>query len=134
MTFGERLVYLRKKHKMTQNDFAKILSVSRGAISMWEIDQRTPDPSTLKKIADLFNVSVDWLLGRVESDENSNKNNNNESDTTGDICLVAESPSSYGYETEAAHRTDDPMADLPEEARRSLEEFKEYILKKYGKK
>lgn len=106
MTLGTRLVELRKKHNLTQNDLAKTLSVSRGAISMWEINQRAPDPATLKQIADLFDVSVDWLLGRF---------NNNQ-------------------EVLAAHRSDDPTQELPEEALRSLDEFKEYIFKKYGKK
>jgi hypothetical protein len=40
----------------------------------------------------------------------------------------------HDFETLAAHRTDDPLNELPKEARRSLEEFQEYILRKYGKK
>jgi transcriptional regulator with XRE-family HTH domain len=105
MTLGKHLVELRKKHNLTQNDLAKSLSVSRGAISMWEINQRTPDLETLKNIADLFDVSIDWLLGRT--------NNTQQVPVT---C-----------------HTTDPTLELPEEARRSLEEFKDYILKKYGK-
>lgn len=107
MTLGKRLIELRKKHNLTQNDLAKSLSVSRGAISMWEINQRTPDTETLKQIADLFNISVDWLLGRSINDN---------------------------QEIPAAHRTVYSHQELPEEARRSLEEFKEYLLKKYEKK
>ncbi len=63
MSLGKRLVELRKMRKMTQEDLAKALGVSRGAVSMWEIDQRTPDPSTLQRIANYFGVSVDYLLG-----------------------------------------------------------------------
>jgi repressor LexA len=52
---------------MTQEDLAKSLKVSRGAVSMWEINQRTPDPETLQKLADFFGCSVDYLLGRVNT-------------------------------------------------------------------
>jgi transcriptional regulator with XRE-family HTH domain len=133
--FAKRLRTLRKKRGFTQKELGSLLSVTDAAVGMWEQARRLPDPEMLARLAEVFNVSVDWLLGRVESDESrNNKNNNNESDITGDIYLVAESHTRHSYETEAAHRTDDPMADLPEEARRSLEDFKEYILKKYGMK
>jgi len=51
---------------MTQEDLAKSLKVSRGAVSMWEINQRTPDPETLQRLADFFGCSVDYLLGRTD--------------------------------------------------------------------
>lgn len=67
MNLGERLIHLRKIRNITQQDLAKSLKVSRGAVSMWEINQRTPDPETLQKLADFFGCSVDYLLGRNES-------------------------------------------------------------------
>lgn len=57
---------------MTQEDLAKSLKVSRGAVSMWEINQRTPDPETLQKLADFFGCSVDYLLGRNEKPREQN--------------------------------------------------------------
>lgn len=63
MSLGKRLVQLRKKRNMTQEELANALRVSRGAVSMWEIDQRTPDPPILQRIAKFFGVSVDYLLG-----------------------------------------------------------------------
>ncbi|MGB9662429.1 MAG: helix-turn-helix domain-containing protein [Moorellaceae bacterium] len=65
MTLGQKLVELRKSKGLTQEELAKILNVSRGAVSMWEIDQRVPDRLVLGKIADLFEVSIDYLLGRT---------------------------------------------------------------------
>jgi transcriptional regulator with XRE-family HTH domain len=66
MKFSERLAELRKKHKMTQQELANKLGVSRGAIGMYEIGQREPDAETLKKIADFFNTTTDYLLGRTD--------------------------------------------------------------------
>lgn len=63
--FKKRLISLRKKKKLTQDELAKILGISRGALSMYEIGQREPDFATLKKIADFFHISTDYLLGRT---------------------------------------------------------------------
>lgn len=59
-----RLKELRSSKKMNQQKLASILGVSRSAISMWEIEASQPDNEQLLKIASLFNVSVDFLLGR----------------------------------------------------------------------
>ncbi|WP_202708803.1 helix-turn-helix domain-containing protein [Sporosalibacterium faouarense] len=64
MEFGERISQLRKEKSMTQEELSKLLGVSRGAIGMYEIDKRDPDTNTLKKISNIFNVSVDYLLGK----------------------------------------------------------------------
>ncbi|MFX4261030.1 helix-turn-helix domain-containing protein [Pelotomaculum propionicicum] len=63
--FKKRLISLRKSKKLTQIKLAKILKISRGALSMYEIGQREPDYATLQRIADYFNVSTDYLLGRT---------------------------------------------------------------------
>jgi len=66
MKFSERLAELRKKHKMTQQELANKLGVSRGTIGMYEIGQRDPDTETVAEIAEIFNVSTDYLLGRTD--------------------------------------------------------------------
>ena len=68
MSFGDRIMQLRNKRNMTQKDLANVLKISRGAVSMWEIGQRTPDPPMLQKLATYFGVSVDYLLGHPPSD------------------------------------------------------------------
>ena len=57
-----RLSQLRKKHKMSQQALAEKLNVSRSAIAMWETGRCDPDIETIKEIANLFNVSVGFLL------------------------------------------------------------------------
>ena len=63
--FGELLRELRKDHGMTQVDLAKELSLSPLTISAYERNRCVPDDSTKVKIARLFNVSLDYLLGLI---------------------------------------------------------------------
>ncbi|MDU0330509.1 helix-turn-helix transcriptional regulator [Paenibacillus sp. 3LSP] len=62
--FGERLTSLRQKHKMSQEALAEKLKVSKSSIGMYERGQREPSHETLLLIADLFDVSLDYLMGR----------------------------------------------------------------------
>lgn len=65
--FGERLKLLRSNIGITQADFAEKFEISRGTIAMWETNKRQPDHDTLLKIADFFQVTVDYLLGRTDA-------------------------------------------------------------------
>ena len=62
MTFGEKLKEARKAEKMTQEQLADILSVSRQAITKWESDKGIPDVENLKLISQALSVSIDYLL------------------------------------------------------------------------
>lgn len=57
-----RLKELRRERRMTQSDLAQILNISTGAISMYEKGLRQPTFETLKRIADIFGVTIDYLL------------------------------------------------------------------------
>ncbi|WP_313525999.1 helix-turn-helix domain-containing protein [Anaerotignum sp.] len=63
MDFHERLKQLRKERKMTQAALAKELTYGATAISNYESGHNQPSISDLKKIASIFNVSMDYLLG-----------------------------------------------------------------------
>ena len=54
---------LRKKNNLLQSDIAEKLNVSTSTIGMWEQGRNQPDNESLIKIANLFNVSTDYLLG-----------------------------------------------------------------------
>ena len=60
---GERIASLRKLNGITQTELAEILSVSNSAISKWETGQGYPDINFLPKLASVFSVSIDFLLG-----------------------------------------------------------------------
>lgn len=71
ITLGLRIAELRKKRNMTQSDLANSLDMSTSSVAMWETGKREPDTDKIAKIADLFNVSVDYLLGRTDVLENA---------------------------------------------------------------
>ncbi|BCJ86507.1 helix-turn-helix domain-containing protein [Effusibacillus dendaii] len=62
---GKRLKELRGKR--TQEEVARIFGISRARYSHYENDRVQPDNDLLRKMADFFGVSVDYLLGRVEN-------------------------------------------------------------------
>ncbi|TCS95443.1 UTRA domain-containing protein [Hazenella coriacea] len=55
------------KANMLQKDAAREIGISNVTLSQYEKGIRNPDPETLLKLADLYNVSIDWLLGRFPS-------------------------------------------------------------------
>lgn len=64
MNSGERLRILREQYYFSQNDVAKILKVSPALISSYERNERTPSPSKLISLADLYHTTTDYLLCR----------------------------------------------------------------------
>ncbi|GKV70231.1 transcriptional regulator [Sporosarcina sp. NCCP-2716] len=67
---ADRLRSLRtSKTNFTQAEFAKKIEVARTTYAMYEQGNREPDYKTLKKIADFYDVSSDYLLGRSASEE-----------------------------------------------------------------
>ena len=64
--FAIRLKNLCQKNNISQEQLEKISGVSLQVIEDWEFSKRTPDAPTLSKLADFFNVSVDYLLGRTD--------------------------------------------------------------------
>lgn len=66
---AQRLKELRNRKKRTQQDVAKYLGLTRPAYTAYESGSRNPDYDTLIKIADYFDVTTDYLLGRMPSTE-----------------------------------------------------------------
>lgn len=184
---GKKLLYLRNKRDLTQEELAKIFCMSRSTYAQYEVDRRRPDYDTLQRIADYFEVSTDFLLGRTDDSvmekcnfpsrlkmirelngislkqlaENLNLSPTDVSQfeiggkypDLPTLKVLADSlncsvdyllgritdprpyllESQQGYNTQGSHCSDDPMDELPEEAKKSLEEFKEFILRKYRK-
>jgi len=109
MVFGDRLKELREEKGITQKDLGKVINISDRVIGYYEANDRFPkDENILKMIADFFNVSVDYLVGRT-------------SPRTFQSELVAEAKASYNLNVEG----------LPEEAIKKIEEYIELIKLKY---
>ena len=60
---AEQIYFLRKQKNMTQEELAASLGVSGQAVSKWESAQCCPDIALIPKIADIFEVSIDELMG-----------------------------------------------------------------------
>ena len=61
--FGLRLRALRNEKKLTQNELGKLLNVSGKTIGTWERDSRQPNIEAINKLASIFDVTTDYLLG-----------------------------------------------------------------------
>ncbi len=60
----KRLKELRQKQGISQKDFAALIGIPANTYNQWENGKRQPDNETMLKLAEYFNVSVDYLLGR----------------------------------------------------------------------
>ncbi len=61
---GNRIKQLREEKHLRQDELAKKMSVSPSTIGMYERDEREPNDEMTLKLADFFNVSTDYLLGK----------------------------------------------------------------------
>lgn len=61
--FGDNLRKYRKEKKLTQEQLADLLNVSFQTISKWEKEKTEPNIDTLIKIASIFNITLDELIG-----------------------------------------------------------------------
>jgi transcriptional regulator with XRE-family HTH domain len=107
-TFQERFNTLFDESKASQEEFGSRFDASKFQVFNWRSGRGEPDIETLKKIARTCNVSIEWITG--------------DSNVRSPISTIA------------AHRTDDPSNDLPEDARKSLEDFKKFLYEKHGLK
>ena len=62
MSLGKTLAELRKKSKMTQSELGDKLNISAQAISKWENDTSEPDISTLRKLADIYGITITDII------------------------------------------------------------------------
>ena len=65
--YGLMIQNLRKSHKLSQKELGDHLGIGVSTISMWESEKRAPDHTHLMAMAELFHVSVDYILyGKVD--------------------------------------------------------------------
>lgn len=65
--FNERLKSLRISTNMTQNEFAKMFNITKRSLQYYESGDREPKLDKLIEIADYFDVSLDYLVGRSDN-------------------------------------------------------------------
>ena len=69
--FAERLIELRKKAHLRQEDVAEKLNLCRTAYTKYENDKAEPDKTRLMTLAEMFGVTVGYLVGAQEDDQNA---------------------------------------------------------------
>ncbi|MDR3600234.1 MAG: helix-turn-helix transcriptional regulator [Desulfosporosinus sp.] len=75
---ARRMKNLRLSVGKNQEDLAGFLNLDRAAISQYESGKRTPDAEKLSKIADFYNTTTDYLLGRTTNPKSLTSDNTNE--------------------------------------------------------
>lgn len=113
-TFGERLRNLRLEKGMTQEELASSFNLHKTRISQYELNKRQADDDMKKKLADFFNVSLDYIMGYTDIKESAN-----------DIL----NSNDYTIALNSDHEYDE----LPNEAKKEIENFIEYVKNKYKK-
>ena len=68
MDMGNRIAELRSNAHMSQFQLAKVLGIGTSTLGMYETNKRKPSPKVLERIADYFNVSVDYLMTGKEKE------------------------------------------------------------------
>ena len=81
MNFFEMLRNCRKNKKLTQKQMAELLDMTERGYQNYEIGRSEPDCSKLVEIADILDVSVDYLLGRTDNPD-SHKHNLSQSSSS----------------------------------------------------
>ena len=65
-TFGQNLKRMRKEVAVSQHKLANSIGVTQQCVSDWEKDKIEPTMSNLCKLADFFDVTIDYLVGRTD--------------------------------------------------------------------
>ena len=79
--FSQNLIFLRRDRNLTQPQLAKAINVSNAVVSFWENGKNEPKVSYIKKLANFFGVTTDFLLGQTDEWGNN-------LDTTGNNSLL----------------------------------------------
>lgn len=74
--FGKRLKNLRQEKKMTQQDMAEYLNISRAGYAGYELERRIPNIEIIKSLSTYFEVSTDYLLCKTSFPSSLNKEKN----------------------------------------------------------
>lgn len=109
--FQNRLRNLRKALNLSQEELGMKFNLAKSTISQYELGKRTPDSAMLERLADFFDVTVDYLLGRSDI-------KNPYTDNT----ILIKDPSHYYLLDKSG---------LPEEAVRQIDEYIAFIKQKY---
>ena len=81
MTLGEKILFYRKQNKLSQEELAALVGVSRQAVSKWELGEATPEVEKLLALARAFAITTDELLSPDEPKTQKSRSPRRESRT-----------------------------------------------------
>lgn len=96
-TFGKKLHSLMKENKITQQELAERLNVRRGSVSNWVTDRRVPDNNTIVELANIFNVTTDFLLGNENIKDDINLKNIRFDNAQDALAFILKQPSIMAF-------------------------------------
>ncbi|ANY74553.1 Transcriptional regulator [Paenibacillus lactis] len=64
MTYGSRIAKLREQKGWTQEELSELIGISRASLSHYEQNRRKPNLETLTRLADIFETTIDKIIGR----------------------------------------------------------------------
>lgn len=120
--FSNRLKFLRKQNKLSQEELAKKINTTKGTISNYENEHSTPSNEVLNDLANVLNTTTDYLLGRTDNPNPINNNDlpelteKDERDITKDLEKMINNLSTDGY----AHFDGRSIDELDEEDKEIL--------------
>lgn len=86
--YGKRIKKLRLEQGLKQKELAEKLGISTSSIGMYEREARQPDTEILKKIANYFNVSIDYILGNSDKRDHSELTRKDEKDIAKTLTIL----------------------------------------------
>jgi len=106
--FGKRLKELREEKDLTQAQLGKLVNLAQQTIGHYEVDRAKPDFETIQRLAEVFNVTTDYLLCRTD----------NRKETA--YTITGTGDESFGFDK-----------DIPQEVREQIRDYAEYLIKRY---
>lgn len=73
MNMGSKIRDLRKEKRLSQTELGKLIHVSQQTVTAWENNKAEPTSSAVVQLAEVFNVTTDYLLGRPEKREENHE-------------------------------------------------------------
>ncbi|MBR2024875.1 MAG: InlB B-repeat-containing protein [Clostridia bacterium] len=102
MKFSEKIVFMRKKRKISQDRLAKKMGVSRQTVYKWEADLNTPEFNKIEKLAEILGISYNLLLDdSIDLEEYFNEDNSDKSNEEENENLKIENESSKKDKTKS---------------------------------
>lgn len=86
-TFGERLKELRNEKNLTLDELKDYLNTTKATLSRYENNKREPKIDFANKVASFFNVSLDYVLGATDENDDKQENINDKIDLSQELAL-----------------------------------------------